>query len=170
MNNFEVVKHIESELSMIQCRSLAEVINSAWPGSIESYYKSIFINRSNNRFIYAVWQDGKAIGTATCFNRVIKTKTGDLKVFAIAGVCVLPSLRNTGVGKSIINKIIETIPSESVTCMLQTRYDLENYFSKVGFKRAYNSFLNNPFWDDIVMYYNNLDWSDGEIDINGPGW
>ena len=170
MKNFEVIKHIESELSESQCRSLAEVINSAWPGSVEAYCQSIFNSKSNTRFRYVAWEGDMAIGTAICFNRVIKTILGDLTVFTIGGFCILPNFKNLGVGKSIMKKILETMPTDAATCMLQTRNSLEDYFTKMGFKKVSNNFRNNPFWDDIVMYYDNLQWTDGEIDINGPGW
>ncbi|MFJ8511240.1 GNAT family N-acetyltransferase [Lysinibacillus xylanilyticus] len=53
----------------------------------------------------------------------------------ICGVCVLPSYQSKGIGKEILNRIINHCEQNKVIPQLMCVESLENYYKELGFKK-----------------------------------
>ncbi|CAG9620425.1 GNAT family N-acetyltransferase [Sutcliffiella rhizosphaerae] len=53
----------------------------------------------------------------------------------ICGVCVFPSYQSNGIGKEIMNKIIDHCEQHKVIPQLMCVENLETYYSNLGFKK-----------------------------------
>lgn len=53
----------------------------------------------------------------------------------ICGVCVLPSHQSSGIGKEIMNRIIDHCEKHRVIAQLMCAENLESYYEELGFNR-----------------------------------
>src|SRR2546426_9716654 len=98
---------------------------------------------------------------------------------ALSGVCVLSAHRRRGLGAEIVRRTFERIHGgEFGVSLFQTT--IPAFYKKLGATLFTNRFVNsrneshpdaNPWHDEWVMIYpRSYSWSQGPIDLNGPGY
>ena len=93
---------------------------------------------------------------------------------ALAGVCVIPQMRNKGLGSQIVKRTFEEVDSGRYPfCLFQT--EDYNFYERFGASIVTNEFYNSkapdkyPWIAPYVMIYPDTEkWPKGEIDLNGP--
>lgn len=120
-------------------------------------------------------EHGTVAAHALIFARTVFTIGGPLVVGALATVCVDPVYRGRGWGVDVVRAAFAYLPELGApVALFQT--GVPEFYEKLGARRVTNHFVNgddpnNPFWDACEMIYPaSFDWSDGPIDLNGPGY
>ncbi len=120
-------------------------------------------------------ESGAVAAHALVFARTVFTVQGPLTVGALATVCVDPANRGQGWGADVVRAAFEYLPELGApVALFQT--GVPGFYEKLGARQVTNRFVNgdnpnNPFWDICEMIYPaSFDWSEGQIDLNGPGY
>jgi predicted N-acetyltransferase YhbS len=128
---------------------------------------------------FVVWDGGQAIAHARTFPRTIRSRSGDITLMGLAGVCVMPERRGEGLGRDVVRKAFERVDrGDFPVSLFQTT--VPDFYTGLGAKAIANRFVNsrntddpeaNPWWDPHIMIYPaDAVWPDGTIDLNGSGY
>jgi predicted N-acetyltransferase YhbS len=180
--------HREAGLSTTQIESIVRLADRVWPAKDRTFADHLrqFTSRveENKRtglevISFVVWDGGQAIAQARTFPRVIHTRSLDLTVMGLAGVCVLPERRGEGLGRDIVKRAFERVDGvDFIVALFQTA--VPGFYTKLEARSVTNRFVNsqnsedpeaNPWWDpNIMIYPAGATWPDGTIDLNGTAY
>lgn len=183
---YAVRQYHEHEMNIGQYLKIMRLENTIWPHPKKSVAELaeealVFSRQQSDNWVrrYVVWEAGDAIAHARIFPRKIITPESELKIMALAGVCVNQKIQGKGLGKSLMESVFHDITlSPFPISLFQT--DVPGFYEKLGAKIVSNPFINsqkiaepdaNPWWGEYVMVYPDLaNFPEGEIDLNGPGY
>jgi GNAT superfamily N-acetyltransferase len=169
----------EEGLSQPLAESIYEVANSIWPPSREKPGPSLEQTwsrwREQESAHFLIVQDAQVLAHSLIFPRIISTVSGPMRIGALATVFVHPSFPGRGWGVAVVKAAFDYLPEiEANLSLFQT--GVPEFYEALGARRISNRFVNgdsleNPFWDICEMIYPGKSaWSEGLIDLNGPGY
>ena len=186
-------EHREADLSRDQRRAIAALLDSVWPREhetldelIDVFFGAAHRNQPEGRSAtqvglrrFVVWEGNRAVAHAKTFQRTIFTDLGPIDVMALAGVCVAPTHRGSGLGVAISRKALAQVDwGDFSVSLFQTL--VPGFYEKQGARVVHNPFINSknkqdpdasPWADAHVMIYpRHYPWPDGVIDLNGSGY
>ena len=181
----EVSKHVDWELTEDQALAIVTLVNGIWPSEDKTIQEMVLdlLTRSPkidcDSVRYVIWDGDQAVVHARTFARRILTPEGAIEEMALAGVCVHPNCRGGGLGAMIARSAFERVDNQLFPISLfQT--GVPDFYLKLGARVIDNRFVNsknkaapneNPWWDTHVMIYpSSYGWTEGTIDLNGPGY
>lgn len=181
----EVWEYRDSELNQNQAFAIVTLLHEVWPHPNKTLLEMAASFSENRReapneiIRFIVWDGTKAIAHAKTFSRNILTTKGELKIMALAEVCVARNRRGKGLGEAVVRKAFKHVDCGSFPVSLfQTAVPV--FYQKLGAKRICNPFIDgknreklkrNPWWEPHIMIYPaQAQWPCGLVDLNGPGY
>jgi predicted N-acetyltransferase YhbS len=110
--------HRDAYLSEPEIESIVRLVDRVWPAKDKTFadrlrqFTSWVEENKRTGFevtSFVVWDQGEAIAHARTFPRLIHSRSLDLAVMGLAGVCVLPERRGEGLGRDIVEKAFERV-------------------------------------------------------------
>lgn len=99
---------------------------------------------------------------------------------ALAGVCVDPAVRGTGLGRAVVEAAFALVDGGVFPfALFQAPERVRSFYEKLGACPVENRIVNslageparNPFRDEVVMRCPaSAPWPEGKIDLLGPGY
>lgn len=186
MPQFNLVVESTPELSPERLREICELTASVWPPkgdpppSIDERVEK-YLGDKTRPFQRAIMVYGGAslVGHARVFDRRIAAGSRTVDNLALAGVCVRPEYRGSGLGAILARAAFGFIDDGRFECsVFQTQ--VPGFYEKLGCREIGNVFVNSrdeekpnerPWWDPHVMLYPaGFDIGDEVIDLCGPGY
>jgi predicted N-acetyltransferase YhbS len=182
----KVSEYKEFELSRDQFFQIIALSNGIWPHPNKTGNDLVteafdFAQKNPDPWIrrFVIWEKDQAVAHARVFPRKIITAKGELRIMALASVCVLEEKRGEGYGRLIVERVFRLLDeSEFPLTLFQT--GVPGFYRKLGAKNISNTFYNsqnlsnpasNPWWEKIIMIYpGSYDFPQGKIDLNGFGY
>ncbi len=135
------------------------------------------------RFFLVRPEDMEANGVVAksrIFPREVAVAGGRIVVMALAGVCVDPAVRGTGLGRAVVEAAFALVDGGVfLLALFEAPERVRPFYEKLGACAVENRIVNslaedplqNPFRDEVVLRYPaNAPWPEGEIDLLGPGY
>lgn len=182
MNKIRVIS--AKNITKDEISKIVALTNATWPSKdkneAELCHEMLEIfQKMPTMMIFTVWDGQKLIANTEIFARTIKFDEKELKIMALASVCVDPERRGEGLGRQLIERAFKHVDDGKYPLSLyQTQ--IPSFYEKFGAKQVKNTFINTknsenpekcPWWDPYIMIYpNNPIWPSGTIDLNGPGY
>ena len=180
----ELVRKKKSELVRSEIEKMIHLWNRVWPRegvSIDEQIEEKAIPKGIAARWHALYDAETLVAVARTFEREIEFS--DLserkKVLALASVCSDPDLRGRGYGMAVVRDAFSRVDEGEFSLSLY-QTGVPEFYEKLGARIVENRFVNslsitdpeaNPWWEKFCMIYPaSSAWSDGLVDLLGPGY
>lgn len=171
-------------LTLPEIEGVITVIESAWPSGNTLAERVAYFQRQNrtrsqrSHALIKQATDQQVVATAEYFVRNMQV-AGQLRpIGCLAAVCVLPTYRQQGLGKQVVEGLFAVADAGGVPVTLfQT--GVPAFYTRLGARLVKNRFINSqsdapnayPFADPFVMIYPaGAAWPAGDVDIMGEAY
>lgn len=179
----KITPHAPETLTDEQRLAIAHLLKRVWPENVGEPSEMAERLRGADSLrpdwtIYMIWQGERAVASAQTFARTVSIEGEERTVLALAGVCVDPDLRGSGLGAEIVRLALAPVDDGRYELSLY-QTGVPDFYRRLGACTVGNVFVNshaeepekNPWWNDhVIVYPASAKWPAGKVDLLGPGY